>query len=886
MPLVAGAGLGPYQIVALLGSGGMGEVYRARDPRLGRDVAIKILPAAFSGDADRLRRFEQEARATAALNHPNIVTVYSVEQSEGVHFLTMELVEGRPLAQVIPPDGLPLDDLLAIAIPLADAVAAAHERGITHRDLKPANIMIGAGVHSGRVKVLDFGLAKLLEPDVERASTMTMPAAGTAEGRIVGTVAYMSPEQAAGKVLDARSDLFSLGVILYEMATGHRPFQGDSAVSILSSILKDTPTSIAELNRAVPPELARIVRRCLVKDPARRYQTAADLRNELEELKHDIDAGAAVVATPPVEPYARLSRGAWAAAAVVALIGAAAIYYVWGRSRVDATQTGAAGERRFTQLTTQAGVEQFPSLSPDGKWIVYDGNQSGNSDIYLQGVGGQNAINLTKDSPDDDTQPAFSPDGELIAFRSDRQGGGVFVMGRTGESVRRMSDFGYTPAWSPDGTQLVFDTFPPNLFGISTSELWVLTVATGEKRRLSNDGIQPTWSPHGYRIAYWSVFEKGGQGRRDIYTIPATGGDPLPVTSDDAIDWNPAWSPDGRYLYFSSSRGGSMNLWRIAIDERSGTVVGQPEPLTAPSSFAGHLSISADGSRLAYASLGRTSNVQKVSFDPASGAVTANPATVLGGSRFLSTVALSRDGQWLVYYTIGNQLDIAISRSDGTGERELTHDPANDRNPVWSVDGREIFIWTNRTGKNQIWSIRSDGSQLRQLTFAADGMSSYNVLSPDGSRIVYEGIAADADKMFILDLAKPWKDQTRQAFSRVIQPGLLFIESVWSPDETRLLGNGGYPSVGVFTYSFVSGRYTRLSDAGYSWCWLNDGRRVLITDRDQRKLLVLDSVSKANREILSIAPDNFESVALSADNRTIYFTRETHQGDIWLMSLK
>ena len=319
------------------------------------------------------------------------------------------------------------------------------------------------------------------------------------------------------------------------------------------------------------------------------------------------------------------------------------------------------------------------------------------------------------------------------------------------------------------------------------------------------------------------------------------------MTADEAIDWNPVWSPDGRYLYFSSNRGGSMNLWRIAIDERSGKVLGRPEPLMAPSSFAGHLSISTDGSRMAYASLARTSNIQKVSFDPSSNAVTGIPVTVVGGSRFLSHVAPSRDGQWLAYYTIGNQLDITISRSDGTGERELTHDPANDRNPVWSLDGREIFTFSNRSGQSQIWSIRSDGSQLRQLTFAVDGVSSYNIVSPDGTRLVYEGMAADLNKMFIFDLTKPWKDQTGQGFSRAIEPGVLFVEQAWSPDGTLLLGNGDYPSTGVFTYSLASGQFTRLSDTGNSACWLNDGRRVLITDRNDGKLIVLDSVSKTKK---------------------------------------
>jgi len=584
-----GTRLGPYEILSLLGSGGMGDVYRARDPRLGRDVAVKVLPLSFADDADRLRRFELEARAAAGLNHPNIVTIYSVEKSDGVLFLTMEVVEGRPLSLVIPRGGMAIDELLTIAIPLVDAVAAAHEKGITHRDLKPANIMIGASVHGGRVKVLDFGLAKLIDSPIA-AAAVTMPASpSTVEGRIVGTVAYMSPEQAAGKSVDSRSDLFSLGVILYEMATGEKPFKGDNSVSVLSSILKDTPASVTDLNRALPRELGRIVRRCLVKDPSRRYQTAADLRNELEELKQELDSGA--LATAVAAPRAANFSVPWRSIAILLAV-ASAVVFAWLRLR-STDRSAAAPERVFTQLTTQSGREQFPSISPDGKWIVYDGNQAGNSDIYLQGIGGQNAINLTKDSPDDDTQPAFSPDGDSIAFRSERQGGGIFVMGRTGDSVRRVTDFGYTPAWSPDGTKLVFATVNPNVFGVSPTELWILTLASGEKHRLDVDGLQPSWSPHGYRIAYWSVFAKGRPvGQRDIYTIAANGGEPVAVTSDTAMDWNPIWSPDGGYLYFSSNRGGSMNLWRIAIDERSGRVLGVPEALTAPSAFAAHLSVS------------------------------------------------------------------------------------------------------------------------------------------------------------------------------------------------------------------------------------------------------------------------------------------------------
>jgi serine/threonine protein kinase len=307
MALVPGTRLGPYEIITLLGAGGMGEVYRARDPRLGRDVAVKVLPAAFDADPERLRRFEQEARTVAALNHANIVTIHSVEEANGVRFITMELVEGQPLSSLIPPCGLSLDRLVGVAIPLADALAAAHAKGITHRDLKPANIMVGA---DSRVTVLDFGLAKLHESSSAAAGATTLPTAEmTHDGRIVGTVAYMSPEQAEGKPIDHRSDLFSLGVILYEMATGGRPFTGDTSVSIISSILKDTPPSITDLKATLPRELGRIIRRALTKDAERRYQTAKDLRNELEDLKREYESrrDAPDVAPRPMERVASIA---------------------------------------------------------------------------------------------------------------------------------------------------------------------------------------------------------------------------------------------------------------------------------------------------------------------------------------------------------------------------------------------------------------------------------------------------------------------------------------------------------------------------------------------------------------------------------------------------
>ncbi len=329
--------LGHYRILRPLGKGGMGEVYAAQDTKLGRTVALKVLPQTLTSDPSRRERFEREARTEAALNHPHIVTVYSVEEADGLPFLTMELIEGKRLSELIPAQGMNLDRFLQLAIPLADAVSAAHKRGIVHRDLKPANVMV---TEEGQLKVLDFGLAKLKEAAFSGEDLVSDLETWeqTGEGRIVGTAAYMSPEQAEGKPVDARSDVFSLGIVIYEMTTGRRPFQGDSSAGTLSSILKDTAMSVSELRPELPLELGRIIRRCLEKDPARRMQTALDLRNELEDLKKDSDSGQALRSPPAPVQVRRVSwarRGLWiGTAAVVVALGAFALWRTrpWDRA--------------------------------------------------------------------------------------------------------------------------------------------------------------------------------------------------------------------------------------------------------------------------------------------------------------------------------------------------------------------------------------------------------------------------------------------------------------------------------------------------------------------------------------------------------------------------
>jgi serine/threonine protein kinase len=359
--LSSGTRLGSYEIVSLLGAGGMGEVYIAEDTKLERRVALKVLAPDVADDPERRSRFEREAKAVAALNHPNIVTIYSVEEPEGVHIITMELVRGKTLTELIPKKGLPLDEFFAIAIPVSDAVSAAHQEGITHRDLKPDNVMVSG---EGRPKILDFGLAKLKQniAPTERGSKFPTKTK-TQVGRIMGTAAYMSPEQAEGKAIDHRSDVFSLGIVLYEMATGRHPFPGESTVSVLSAIIKDTPTSVTEVRPTLPRDLARILRRCLAKDPEHRYQTAKDLRNELKELNEEVTSGSRIgveqVASARQPWHGR--SGLWLGASVVVLGIGILAWAILDRVETPGLPTQAI------PITSLEGMERDPRLSPDGE---------------------------------------------------------------------------------------------------------------------------------------------------------------------------------------------------------------------------------------------------------------------------------------------------------------------------------------------------------------------------------------------------------------------------------------------------------------------------------------------------------------------------------------
>ena len=699
--------------------------------------------------------------------------------------------------------------------------------------------------------------------------------------------------------------------MIYEMAAGRQPFEGETASDVMSLILQKEPLPLVHAWPEVPAELERIVRKALHKDKEERYQTVKDLQIDLKNLRKELELSAEIErSVAPVSGRPSSSGQSTAAIAhstssaeyivteikqhklaTALILGAvimasAGVLYLFSRRSVLPKQA-ALLNTTFTQLTDQAGSEYFPSLSPDGKSFVYAAYASGNWDIYFQRVGGKNPINLTKDSPADDTQPASSPDGEHIAFRSEREGGGIFVMGATGESVKRLTDSGYNPTWSPEGKEIAFadeGVVKPSS-RINSSKISAVDVSTGQRRIITKiDAVQPNWSPHGNRIAYQGR-RNGAQ--RDIWTIPAGGGEPVEVTNDAAMDWNPVWSPDGTYLYFVSDRAGSMNLWRVPIQEETGKVLGSPEAITTPSPYISHLSFSRDGRRMVYANVVTSGNLQRVGFDPLREIVVGQPVWITQGSRVAFVPHLSADGEWLAFDTqTDKQEDIFVVRRDGTGMRQLTDDAYKDRAPRWSPDGKRIVFFSDRTGKWEIWMINADGSGLQQITHAT-GTVLNPIWSPDGTRLAYRNVGTSPS---IIEVGKSWQDQTPQTLPPMSDPGDTLWAWSWSPDGRKLAGNLSHavgPLSGITIYSLDSKEYEKLADFGSFPVWLSDSRRLLFQDRDRRKLYLIDTQSKKIHEVLSVAPHEFgNGVSLPRDDRQIYFSLLTTDADIWLMTFQ
>ena len=762
---LVGQMVGHYKILAPIGAGGMGEVYLAQDTRLGRQVALKLLPIHLSSDSDRLRRFEQEARSASSLNHPNVCMIHEVgEMEDGRHYIVMEYIEGVTLRERLASKPLKLREALDVAVQAASALEAAHAAGVVHRDIKPENIMLR---RDGYLKVLDFGLAKLTESSSERQRTESeAPTRGmvkTEPGVFIGTVAYMSPEQTRGLDVDARTDIWSLGVVLYEMLTGRLPFAGETRSDLIVSILEREPEPLDWISPPVPAELQRIISKALRKDPEERYQGIKDLRLDLKSLKQELDFEAnlkqsvhpqfsgkaskrsdeqsavssteeSTVRSSPlaaahptssaeylISEIKRHRKGAMLAVATLVVVVASIAYMApWFSQRLRTDQPSL---QIAIPLTTDPGFEGHPSLSPDGNQVAFTsgGPQSENFDIYVKQIGGGPPRRLTSDAADD-VFPAWSPDGRSIAFirkRGDKLE--VILMPSLGGPERKIAEtvadnatgiFPYVPpylAWSADSRYLI--TADRASSGEPLS-LFVLSAATGEKRRLTTSPAaavaegNPAVSPDGRILAFVRIMSEGGAPQ--LYVLPLSedckpGGEERHIDFSQPSVLEPTWTPDGQELIcFAGLRWGEGRLWRVPL---SGTE--KPQPLLASvGSDDVQPTISRQGNRLVYAHRTGTSDTWRLEI---SGHGSSRPPVKL----------------------------IASSRED-TGAK-------------YSPDGSKIVFGSSRSGHPEIWVCNSDGSNPIQLTSLECTSGTANWF-PDGKRIVFDSDKEGQTEIYVIDI--------------------------------------------------------------------------------------------------------------------------------------
>ena len=845
----------------------MGVVYKAHDTHLDRTVAIKVLPHDKVSDPERKQRFVQEAKAASALNHPNIVTVHDIRSDAGVDFIVMEYAGARTLDQVISAKGLGITQSLRYGAQIADALARAHEAGIIHRDLKPSNVIV---TDDNRVKVLDFGLAKLFEPSVRAAEARTQTTPLTDAGVVVGTAAYMSPEQAEGREVDARSDIFSFGTVLYEMVTGRRPFVGDSNLSVMAKILNEDPAPPRGVVASISSDVERTILRCLRKDPARRYQTMADLKVALDDLAADSAAG-----LPAQTPAARGSRRwRWALAASVLIVVIAYAGWQASPSRESVTPM------RALPLASLSGLTRSPSFSPDGNQVAFawTGSDGNNPDIYVQQIGAGAPLRLTT-NPGNDYSPTWSPDGRWIAFlRGEGEGRRhelrlVPPLGGPERKLAEIQPRGFlravTLAWCPDSSCIVVTD---SIGAGRPDALFVVSLDSGEKRPLTSpqDSLfadsDPAISPDGK----WLVFRREVAPFTGELTLLPLGNDVTAagelrrLTTTDFAAFNPRWTPDGTEILFAAKAA----LWRLRV---SGGEMPERLPFVGEDGTVPVMSSPRAGgpARLAYIRSYTDANVWRIEAPSPGAPATSPPAVAISSTRRDAIAHFAPDGRH-VTFTSTRSGENEIWRADGSGADavQLTFMGANPGWPRWSPTGEQIAFHSNPDGNADIILVPAEGGKPRNLT-SHPAQDTFPTFSRDGQWVYFSSTRSGQ--------AMIWKMPSSGGPAVQVSAGLGMM-AIESPD-------GAYLYYTESTISNSPAPLLRIPIAGGPAVKITDGVNSTSFDVVDGGIYYLERVAGdtrlqyfdlALRKAITVAGNlgNVDfGLGASADGRTILFTR-------------